>query len=477
MKKLVLAILFSMTLFTSFGSHIIGSEITYESLGNDDYKVRLTLYRDCQFTGVSWPAFDSQSFITVFKGDSSLFYSYPMNTSLVADYDPDSVMNLPVELSSQCWIPPSNVCIDQAIYEFIINLPFDSLGYFIVYQRCCRDNLLTNISNSGQTGMTNFLLVSKEAQQLQNNSSTFSKSPPVVICKDRTNYIDMSATDIDGDSLVYRLCNPLLGASVMSPQPQVASPPPFSAINYITGFSLNQPITGVMSIDGKTGLITVSPTASGQYVVVVCIDEYRNGVLIGSIRRDIVVQVVDCQSMLVAHILADSIGQNQDYYINATDTVVTFLNQSGQLQFIDSYLWEFELDSQTVVTSTLLSPTVTFPSAGIYHGQLTVNPNSPDCKASLFIIVNIQLSTRNYYMSKKNNIQIHPNPVHDFLSITFEESFFDKKKIEIFDIRGVLIKEIFIKPNQTNTQISVKNLPKGNYVVRVDPQIFKIIKL
>lgn len=474
MKKLILSIVLSICLSPSFASHIIGSEMTYQYLGNDDYKIRLTLYKDCSsFTPIP---FDAQSYITVFKGDNSLAYSYPLDTGLVSSYHPDSVEQLSVELSNPCWIPPSNVCIDKTSYEFIIDLPFDSLGYFIIYQRCCRDNLLMNISNSGQTGMTNFLFISQEGQQLQNNSPTFSKNPPVAICNDKTNYVDCSATDIDGDSLVYSLCQPYSGATPMVPQPQVMTAPPFPLVNYSSGFTAIQPINGSIVLDGATGIMTVSPTAIGQYVVGICVDEYRNDILIGSIRRDIILIVTDCPNTIFADIAADSIGLNRDYYVNATDTTVTFINQSGQAQFIDDYLWEIELDSQTVITSTLTNPTITFSNKGTYHGKLIVNPYSTTCQDSLFIIINIPFSTRNFYLSKNNDIQIFPNPVQDFLIITFQEPFFDKKRMEIFDIKGKLVKTVFINPNQNNIQITVKDLPTGNYILKIENQTFKIIK-
>ena len=41
-----------------------------------------------------------------------------------------------------------------------------------------------------------------------------------------------------------------------------------------------------LNVDFNNGLITGIPTAAGQYVVGVMVDEYRNGVLIGRITRD-----------------------------------------------------------------------------------------------------------------------------------------------------------------------------------------------
>ena len=46
---------------------------------------------------------------------------------------------------------------------------------------------------------------------LPNNAARFNDYPPLVLCANSTLNFDHAATDIDGDSLVYFLCPPLLG--------------------------------------------------------------------------------------------------------------------------------------------------------------------------------------------------------------------------------------------------------------------------
>ena len=45
-----------------------------------------------------------------------------------------------------------------------------------------------------------------------NSSPTFNSSPPVALCLGDEINIDLSATDTDGDELVYELTTPLNGA-------------------------------------------------------------------------------------------------------------------------------------------------------------------------------------------------------------------------------------------------------------------------
>jgi gliding motility-associated-like protein len=49
-----------------------------------------------------------------------------------------------------------------------------------------------------------------------------------------------------------------------------------------------------MSIDPQTGIISAQPPNLGVYVFAVRVQEYRNGVKIGEVRRDIQYQVVNC---------------------------------------------------------------------------------------------------------------------------------------------------------------------------------------
>ena len=45
--KLLLVVLINIISFTSSATHIVGGEVYYDSLGNDQYKVTFEVYRDC----------------------------------------------------------------------------------------------------------------------------------------------------------------------------------------------------------------------------------------------------------------------------------------------------------------------------------------------------------------------------------------------------------------------------------------------
>ena len=55
--------------FNSWASHIIGGEIYYDSLGNNQYKITIEIYRDCN----SATGFDNPLNYTIFLADGSIF--------------------------------------------------------------------------------------------------------------------------------------------------------------------------------------------------------------------------------------------------------------------------------------------------------------------------------------------------------------------------------------------------------------------
>ena len=91
-----------------------------------------------------------------------------------------------------------------------------------------------------------------------------------------------------------------LGATPDIPQPQPPNPPPYEAINWIdppygVDNMLNGSPGGVpLEINRETGFLTGLPNTIGQFVVGICIEEYRDGELISTTRRDFQYNVGVC---------------------------------------------------------------------------------------------------------------------------------------------------------------------------------------
>ncbi|MBL0113538.1 MAG: gliding motility-associated C-terminal domain-containing protein, partial [Saprospiraceae bacterium] len=164
-------------------------------------------------------------------------------------------------------------------------------------------------SDPGNSGATFFIEITPEAQLICNNSPRFKSIPPIVICADFPLNFDHSSIDKDGDSLTYEFCSLFAGGgpgggvvfpgtvgACQSPTPDPrACPPPFVLLNLVAGFSFADPLgQGILKLNETNGLLTGLPLDLGQFVVGICVKEFRNGKLIGSIRREFQFNVSAC---------------------------------------------------------------------------------------------------------------------------------------------------------------------------------------
>ncbi len=343
---------------TTLATHIVGGEMTYTCLGNSKYEIRLSVFRDC-YHGIPW--FDDPAHIGI--------YDYQGNfiQEIIVHLDPALNDTLNPSLLGECFATPPDVCVNTTTYTTAAILPFRPGGYQIVYQRCCRNHTIANIYNPEGVGATFSIDIGEEALLACNSSPVFNNWPPLYICVNQPFSIDQSALDPDGDSLVYRLCNPLDGASTDDPMPLLPYPPPYDTVPWINPpYNLANMLNGLpggvpMTINPHTGLLEGTPNTIGQFVIGICVEEYRNGQLIGTNRRDYQVNVGVC-SILTAAFFAPEL---------VCDTLtVLFENQSNGGH---NFLWNFGDPGNPDASSNLYSPQYTFPDTGIYTVTLIVD--------------------------------------------------------------------------------------------------------
>jgi gliding motility-associated-like protein len=380
--------------FLAYAKHIIGGEMTYrfiQQVGSNTnrYEFTLIIYRDCDSGGGQ---LDNPANIGIYRGDFN-------NATLYSDFN----VNLQSNTTVDPIIPPcadasavSNACVQRGVYVFTRDLPISNEAYFVVYQRCCRTEQIINIANPGNYGATYQVEITPQAQQLQNSSPVFLNYPATFICSNFPLDFNHSATDIDGDSLVYSFCNPLDGGgqngngNCNSTIPDPPCGPPFDLVNFIGAYSAGIPMGGnpIIGIDSETGILNGTPVIIGQFVVGVCVQEYRNGVYLGSILRDFQFNVVDCTPTIAAKVQADQIIGPKRYSIKRCgEKVITILNLSPQTPDLTSWRWELDLPNGQIFTTNTWHLTAVLPDFGTYQARLYLNPNptSPDCRDTAYI--------------------------------------------------------------------------------------------
>lgn len=343
--------------FPVFATHIVGGEMNYTCLGNKKYEITLTIFRDCYYGDPNaW--FDNPAAIGIFDVNNRLLdtiYMKLMNNDTLS----------PV-LSGQCFVAPPNVCVHTTTYRDTIELQPRAGGYQLAYQRCCRNQTLLNIINPLASGATYGVTITEKALLECNSNPKFKSWPPIYICVNEPIAFDQSAEDVDGDSIVYKLCEPWLGANQQTPQPQPPNPPPYSSVNWVSPpYGINNMLNGLpggapLRIDAKTGILTGVPNTIGQFVVGICVEEYRNGVLISTTRRDFQYNVGVCGRPTASFFTPE---------LECGNLTVQFSNKS---QHTSDFLWQFNNGD----TSTALSPAYTFQDTGLQQVRLIVESNT-----------------------------------------------------------------------------------------------------
>ncbi len=359
-----------LILFTFFqincliASHIVGGEIFYDYLGANKYKVSIVLYRDCNSTGA---VYDNPLSLGIFSNTGTLLYneliSFPGST------------NVPITFSNPCVTPPNDICIEKAIYTTILDLPPRVGGYSLAYQRCCRGPNVTNLIAPDDTGLTlTTRIPGSETNFQQNSSPRFTGYPPTLLCNNEDLTFNHSATDPDGDILVYSLVPPNSGASDVNPAPNPPPSPPYNPVVWLNGFTTNNPLGNgaSISIDPNTGLLKASPKMLGLFVVGIRVQEFRNGVLVGETIRDFLFRVINCVITLKAEI---PLQTDMSYFISyCQGLTVKFDNKTFGAT---NYLWDFGVSNSNSDISTQFEPSFTYPIPGTYQVTLIANPGWP----------------------------------------------------------------------------------------------------
>jgi len=365
MKRFLLAILILLASFASAdAAHIKGGFFTYRYLGpgsgsNLRYQITLTVYMICN---PSTGQLNNPINFSIFDAGNG-FFLQNISVPISNQYQLGKVQDEPCITGNQ---------IGCYYYIVIYNLPSIELprtpnGYTIAYQRCCRIAGINNLINSGAVGNTFTIDIPGTGigQNAETNSSPgFPINDTAVVCHDSYFQLSFQASDPDADSLSYSFCDAFTGANQAVPAPNQATNPPYFFVPYQSPFSGSQPMGSGVTINPVTGIISgIAPSATGEYVLCVCVDEYRNGILIAKSRKELHVVVGDCEVL----------NPEVEPLDNACDGFTRTFQNGNSNPLINTYFWDFGVTSLTNDTSILANPVYTYPDTGVYIVKLIVN--------------------------------------------------------------------------------------------------------
>ncbi len=350
--RTLLVLLSCFALSPAMASHVIGDEFTYRYLGDTmiyskkcyKYEVTLNLYVDCHHGQPQAIADDNPAFFSVFEGttlfeiDTAIYYS--------------KSVYIPVLAGGPCGMGGTSLCVLKRTFAKVYYLPSSTKGYTIAYQRCCKNDVLANIVDPGNSGSTYFCTIPPSGIAANNTSAVFTNYPPVEIALNEPFAFDHSATDADGDSLSYELCNSYKGADNTNVKP-IPNAPPYDSNVYVSPLSYSNPIrcSVPITIDPGTGILSGTPDSTGKYLMSVCCSEWRAGKLINSTTREFQFNVIPITRSSYKPFAGN------DTTIYAGDTLQ--FNATGAV----TYLWT----PGTYLTSTSISnPAGHFPVPGTF---------------------------------------------------------------------------------------------------------------
>jgi gliding motility-associated-like protein len=352
--------------FQANASHVMGGDLSYNCLGPGQYRVRLQLFRDCNGIGT----------------DNSYTISYGsvqcgVNSSITLQQ-----IGPAQDITPVCPAAPNTLCggsalygVEKYIYEGTLNLPPGcGTDWVLGFTVNARNNAINNLASPGNQSMFIYAFLNNTITPC-NSSPDFLNNPIPFYCVNQPVNYNHGVVDPDGDSLVFT--------------PVCAQQGPNQCVTYSGGYTFNQPFTttgaGPLVVNSSNGNITFTPSAQQIGVMAVRVDEYRNGVLIGTVVRDMQFTIINCNNNLPT-----ATGINGANGANAftltipacTDTCFTINSADGDNDNV-SMTWNAGINGATFSTTGAAQPVGTFcwatSAADVGTHFFTVNVEDDHC--------------------------------------------------------------------------------------------------
>ena len=258
-----------------WASHGVGADISYRCLGNNQYEITASYYRDC--SGISAP---TSLFINAESVGCNLTLPGVTANQIAGSGD---------EVSPVCPnLLPQTTCnggtqpgIEVYIYRTTITLPQACDDWTVSFSDCCRNPGITNLTNGGAGTYVEALI--NNTNGLCNNSPVFTTRPIPYICAGQPFTFNNGTVDADGDSLFYSIIEPRDAGNTI--------------LTYAAPFSSNYPMATTPAnqfvFNPQTGQMTFTPAPNQLGALAIRVIEVRNGDTIGIVMRDIQIRVVN----------------------------------------------------------------------------------------------------------------------------------------------------------------------------------------
>lgn len=266
--------------------HSAGGEIIYEWISDSTYRFIFKFYKDC--AGIT--SEPTQATLCYYNSCNTISGSLPLPKLLTL---PNGMPN-GSEVSNGC--PGYNTrCNGGTLpgyreYWYVDTMTLPArCNYWTFYVSISARNPSANIG-----GGTLYIETTLNNLDVQSNSSPyFSVKPVPFVCINSPYTYNNGVVDPNSDSVSFEFINPRTASTVCATSYNATN------LNFTGTFSLTEPFAtgGTFLFDPATGQMSFTPTVVSANTVTVRVNEWRNGIKIGSVMRDVQVRVLSCNSV------------------------------------------------------------------------------------------------------------------------------------------------------------------------------------
>jgi hypothetical protein len=268
-------------------SHYMGGNITYNCVAANTFGFTVTLYRDCN--GTAMPGFLDMN-LTSGSCGLTIPFRLELVTSVGSSPNPEIVTPLCPSEPDACQGPSGIYGIEKYVYAYVPAGPYGSSPPVTLPQACTdwivstpplssRSNAIT----TGPSGNIYLETLINNTNNICNSSPFFGFEPVLYACVGDTVVYNHGVNELNKDSLVFSLTDCLNGSG--------------NSVNYNAGLSgINPLVNNYINVDSQTGTITFFPTLAQTAAICVKVEEYRNGMKISEITRDMQISILNCSN-------------------------------------------------------------------------------------------------------------------------------------------------------------------------------------
>lgn len=329
--SLLLLLFLSITLSITkiHASHAVGIDIYYECLGGNQYRFYVNLYRDCD-------GIDAPSSVSISINSPSCGINTSTTLSQISSQNVSQICG--AQINNTSCNGGSLPGIEQYVYSGVFTLPQQCSDWTVSYSLCCRNGGITNLASASSQNLYVQATINNTGGNC-NSSPQFSALPTPYLCVGQPFSFNNGAVDPDGNTLVYSLVNPMSAANTNIP--------------YTGGYSPTNPmaVTGTFNFDPATGQMQFTPSQVQQGVITVLVEEYENGVLVGTTMRDIQVVVINCSNTPPTGTGVNGSATAYDYDICSGSSFCFDINSDDVDANTTSMTWNNGIPGGTFTTS------------------------------------------------------------------------------------------------------------------------------